>query len=190
MLLSLIDLDQQLFQFINSTCSNGVLDAIMPLWRNKYIWIPFYLLIISFLLINFGKKGYYTVLTLLLTAASSDLISSRLIKNLVARLRPCNDIGRFDDINVLVHCGGGYSFTSSHATNHFAIAVFMILWLGTEHKWLRVFFAFWAATVSLGQVYVGVHYPMDILGGALLGTIIAMFWFRFYSRSFPHPLRA
>lgn len=189
MLLSLIDIDQQLFHFINVSCSNEVLDSIIPLWRNKYVWIPFYLFIISFLIINFGKRGYHTVLMLLITAATSDLMSSRLVKNFVARLRPCNDLDRFEEINILVHCGSGYSFTSSHATNHFAIAIFVILWLGKEHKWVRWFFGFWAASIALGQVYVGVHYPLDIFGGALLGSIIAMFWYRFYVQTFPHPLR-
>lgn len=93
---------------------------------------------------------------LFVTAATSDLVSSRLVKNIVGRLRPCNDTDVFEHINVLVGCGGGYSFTSSHATNHFAIAVFMILWLGAENKWLRIMFGFWAVTISLGQVYVGV----------------------------------
>ena len=129
------------------------------------------------------------MLLLFLTAATSDLISSRFIKPMVERLRPCNDIDVFEQINVLVRCGGGYSFTSSHATNHFAIAIFVIFWLGKDFKWVRYFFGFWATTIALGQVYVGVHYPLDIFGGAILGTIIGLFWYRFYLRTFPHPLR-
>ncbi len=190
MLISLIEIDKLVFEFINTTCSNDFLDGIIPLWRNKYVWIPFYLAVISFLLINFGKKGYWVVLSLLLTAATSDLMSSRIIKPIVSRLRPCNDALQFEEINVLVRCGQGYSFTSSHATNHFAIAIFMILWLGSHHRNWRLFFAVWAFTISLGQVYVGVHYPLDIVGGALLGSIIAIFWFRFYDRHFDNPLHS
>jgi len=127
-LLSLIELDRILFESINVGMSNGIFDAIIPWIRNKYLWVPMYVFMIAFLLMNFGKKGYYALLCVLLTAASSDLISSRLIKNTVQRLRPCNSEDLFETINVLVGCGGGYSFTSSHATNHFALATFFILY--------------------------------------------------------------
>lgn len=187
-LLSLIELDRILFESINVGMSNGVFDAIIPWIRNKYVWVPMYVFMIAFLLMNFGKKGYYTLLCILLTAASSDLISSKLIKNTVQRIRPCNSEELFENINVLIGCGGGYSFTSSHATNHFALATFFILWMGTHFGNWKWVFAGWAFLIAFGQVYVGVHYPMDVFAGGILGVIIGKLWFWFYRRNFRHPL--
>jgi len=190
LLLSLIELDRILFESINVGMSNGVFDAIIPWIRNKYVWIPMYVFLIGFLLLNFGKRGYYTLLCILLTVASSDLISSRLIKTTVERIRPCNSEELFESINVLIRCGSGFSFTSSHAANHFALATFFILWMGNyfgNWKWL---FAGWAFIIAFAQVYVGVHYPMDVFAGGILGVIIGKLWFWFYQRNFRHPLMA
>jgi undecaprenyl-diphosphatase len=83
---------------------------------------------------------------------------------------------------LLEHCSGGFSFTSSHATNHFGFAMFVFLTtkdvFGKWGRWLFV----WAATISYGQVYVGVHYPVDILFGALLGICIGTLTAGYYNR--------
>ena len=83
-------------------------------------------------------------------------------------------------------CGSGYSFTSSHATNHFAIALFLVLLWGRKHPFLRYLFPLWAASIALAQVYVGVHYPLDIFVGSLLGVgigVLGYFSYRFLERS-------
>jgi len=72
----------------------------------------------------------------------------------------------------MVHCGSGYSFTSSHATNHFALAVFIFLTLGKLGWYFRWPFILWATIIAYSQVYVGVHFPLDIISGAILGTLI------------------
>lgn len=174
MIETLLQLDQALFFWINNDLHNPVLDWLMPYWRSKYTWIPFYLLLLGFSIWKFKRRGLYFILGLGLTVAISDQLSSELVKKSVQRVRPCNDVSIKDDVALLVRCGGGYSFTSSHATNHFAVAVFLILTLAGRYKYMRGALLFWAATIALGQVYVGVHYPLDILGGALLGSLVGI----------------
>lgn len=176
--------DHQLFHFINYTCSNAFFDAVLPVLRNKYTWIPVYVFIISYLVVNYGKKSYYALLFLIVTAALCDNISSQLIKKNVERLRPCrNEL--IVEKHTLVRCGSGYSFTSSHATNHFGISVFLLLLFRRFRKrWLSPILLTWAALVSISQVYVGVHFPLDILCGSILGAMIAFICFRVYQRYF------
>jgi membrane-associated phospholipid phosphatase len=165
-----MNLDQELFFFINNNMHIGWLDKIAPYWRSMYFWIPVYVFFMSYLLTNFDKKqAAIYILALGLTVGTADVISSRLIKNTVARLRPCNDENVKLKVKLLVPCGSGYSFTSSHATNHFAAAIFVILTFVGSRKWLKYSLLAWAASISIGQVYVGVHYPLDVFCGAILG---------------------
>lgn len=112
------------------------------------------------------------VLAVLLNFAASDLISSRLIKNNVERLRPCNDIELQDKMVKRVNCSGGYSFTSSHATNHFAMAVMLIFLFYRRWKPVLWIGLIWAGVISFAQVYVGVHFPLDVTVGSFLGIAI------------------
>jgi undecaprenyl-diphosphatase len=137
-----------------------------------YFWIPLYVFLIAYMSINFGKRGWIYILAVVLTVAVADQMSSQVIKKTVKRMRPCHDEKLKMQVKLLVRCGSGYSFTSSHAANHFAVAVFFILTLFKNHKYLKITALGWAATVAIGQVYVGVHYPSDILGGAVLGAAI------------------
>lgn len=148
------------------------MDAIMPYWRAKNFWIPLYILIATVAIKRFRLKGLYLILALGLTVGISDTLSSKVIKPAVHRLRPCNDPELKATAHVLVYCGKSYSFTSSHATNHFAVASFLSLTLGLFYPWSRKWLYLWAASIAYGQVYVGVHYPLDVIGGALLGLLI------------------
>lgn len=85
-------------------------------------------------------------------------------------------------INVLVNCGSGFSFTSSHATNHFGVGLAFILLFGKRIKWFIPAFLFWASSIALAQVYVGVHYPSDIFAGAVLGSLIATIIYGIYHK--------
>lgn len=180
---SLIHLDQYLFHLINYEWSNVVFDAIFPLYRNKYFWIPVYLFIILFFVYNYGKRSYFIILFLILTAGFADIISSKVIKNQVERVRPCRS-EQVIQKRTLVRCGSGYSFTSSHATNHFALSFFLIFFFKRRSWWLKGLLLFWAVSVSFGQVYVGVHYPLDVVGGAILGIIIATVLYYFFNKYF------
>lgn len=151
--------------------------------RSKYFNTLYFFLLI-FILINFGRKAIPWILCFIVIVTLSDQISSHLLKPMVSRPRPCHDPLLLDKIRLLLHnCSDNPSFTSSHASNHFAMAVFIFLTLQPYlKKWSYLFF-FWAATIGYGQVYIGVHYPTDVIGGALLGTCIGYFFaFQFNKR--------
>lgn len=168
----LILFDDTLFFLVNSGCQNAFFDWLMPLLRNKYIWLPFYIFIASFLLLNFQRKGLVALVALVLAVAVADNISSQLIKKSVQRLRPCKVLEPQKDMYLRVPCGSGYSFPSSHATNHFTVATYLVLLLGRLFKWIKLPLVLWATTIAFAQVYVGVHYPLDVIGGALLGILV------------------
>lgn len=172
MLDTLLEWDQWLFHIINYDWHNGLLDVIMPYWREKKLWIPLYLIIGGFALYRYRLKGLYFILAAALTIAIADPVSSQLIKKNVQRDRPCREASLQQEVNLLIPCGGGYSFTSSHATNHFAIGVFLFLTIGQLFRSWRWLFLVWAASIAFGQVYVGVHYPLDVTAGALVGSLI------------------
>lgn len=165
-------LDYQLFELFNQYLSNSFFDQIMPFWRNKYFWAPVYLFVIIYMATSGYRKWWLILLILLLTMGLSDIMSSHLIKPYFGRLRPCNTALWAEQIHLLVPCGGGYSFTSSHATNHFTLATLLSFVFAQKRSWVLPVSMFWAFSISYGQVYVGVHYPMDILFGALLGLSI------------------
>jgi len=168
----LIQLDHQAFLGINQGLANPFFDWIMPLLRNRFFWIPLYFFLIVFLARHYKKFGWICVLFLLITFAISDFVSASMIKPIFERLRPCNEIGFREDIRSLVHCGGGFSFPSSHATNHFAIGVFLIVVFAHRWKPIIPLALGWAFSISFAQVYVGVHFPIDVTVGALLGSLV------------------
>ncbi len=166
----LLDLDRYLFELINIHWSNSFFDVILPLFREKLFWAPFYVFLLTYALVNLHKKRWFFIGMLLMTVALADLTSSELIKKTVQRPRPCQTMADIPDMHLLAHCGSGYSFTSSHAANHFAIAVFLMFTIFQRPKWVRYGLFLWAFMISYAQVYVGVHYPLDILGGSLVGV--------------------
>jgi len=180
----LIQWDTHLFHLINSDWANPFFDFLLPILRNKYTWMPLYLFLASFFIINFKKKGVFIVLALALTVGISDATSSHLIKKSVKRLRPCKVLEKPSDLHLLVRCGSGYSFPSSHAANHFSMAVFLFLTLGKIARWTKAPLLIWAASICYAQVYVGVHFPLDVLAGALLGSLIALVCYGIYNRMF------
>lgn len=178
---SILDIDKAAFQYINTDLTNGLFDAVIPWLREPVFWAPIYIFIIAFCLLNFGKKGYFIIVFLALTAGSADFISNTVIKKNVERLRPCRALDA-DEVIKRVHCGSGYSFTSNHAANHFAISWYLIFLLPVGFKRLKIGLGFWAFAVAFAQVYVGVHYPLDVISGALLGVCIAAFWSAMFRR--------
>ena len=168
----LLQLDYRLFEWINHGWQHPWLDIIMPYWREKTTWIPAYLLMVGILVWKYRLKTLYFVIALGITVGVADQVSSELIKKNVERLRPCRESKLEPAARTLIHCGGGYSFTSSHATNHFAVAVFLFFSWGLRWKKWRWLLLLWAASIALGQVYVGVHYPLDITVGAIIGSLL------------------
>lgn len=185
MIESIQQFDLELFLKIHRGLSNGFFDWLMPLMRNRFFWSPLYVFILIFCIKQYQKQGYYIIGMALFTFAASDLISSRVIKPWISRVRPCNDLTLVNDIIHRVPCGSGFSFPSAHATNHFAIAVFLICVFYSRWKPILPIGLFWAFIISFAQVYVGVHYPVDVTAGALLGTLIALICSRMFKKLQP-----
>ncbi|BDS12693.1 phosphatase PAP2 family protein [Aureispira anguillae] len=178
MLEHLIEWDQAAFGLINGTWHNDFLDVILPYWRNKKTWIPLYALLLLIIGKDRGFKTVWVLIIIGLTIGLSDQVSSQWIKKTIERIRPCNDTN-LGAVRELVPCGGGYSFTSSHATNHFAFAMqlFLLFRLNWQKRYFVLLF-FWAGLIAYSQVYVGVHYPLDVTMGAILGCFLAwiVYW--------------
>jgi undecaprenyl-diphosphatase len=182
--------DFKIFEWINTGMSSPLMDFFMPWLREPIFWLPLYVFLIAYVLFNFGKKSYWFILFTILTVSTSDMTSSRLIKKNVQRARPCHYVESHPDLTVIkrVRCGSGYSFTSSHATNHFAVATFLIMVLGIFLPILKPWLWVWAGMISLAQVYVGVHFPLDILAGALLGIFIGYIYARLFKHYYGHTI--
>ena len=127
---AILGLDEQLFKIINGGWHVDWLDYVMPYWRDKKFWYPLYLGLLGFLIYRFRIKGIYFILFLIANIGLADTVSSKLFKPNIQRVRPCNDPALAEDVVLLVGCGRAYSFTSSHAANHFAIAGFFVVALG------------------------------------------------------------
>jgi membrane-associated phospholipid phosphatase len=180
----LLDFDHWLFQKINQVWINPFFDLILPFARQQEFWYFFYLFLLVFALVNFGIRGCWWAVSLIMTVIISDLISSSLIKQAIFRLRPCRDPELAEQVRVLVnYCPQSSSFTSSHACNHFAAAWFIFITLNQTGSWRWLLFA-WASIICYAQVYVGVHFPLDIFGGAVVGTTIGYGMSIFFRKQF------
>ena len=180
--MSISNIDHHFFHFINQACANPVLDTLCPIARDKNTWMPFYIMGGVLVLYKYRWQGLWMAVCAALAILAADQ-SANLIKHFVHRLRPC----AIEQVHMLVACSHTFSFPSNHATNHFAIAVFLSL-VFRKIRWLPYVLIFWAAFISLSQVYVGLHYPTDIACGALLGTLvgwIAFLIFKFIKQRFP-----
>ena len=168
----LLQLDRHLFYFINHDLANPFFDWIMPYLRNPKFWIPLYIFIIGFCIWKFKRQGIIIIILLALSAGFADFTSASIIKPLVKRARPCRDpVVSKTDIE-RVDCGPAYSFPSTHATDHFAMAFFLIIVFHKKWRWIWLWAILWAGTISFAQVYVGVHFPVDVFCGALYGIFV------------------
>lgn len=175
-------IDLQLFYMINGDFTNAFLDVILPPIRNKYFWAPLYIFIIVFVIKEYKVKGIFLILFLLISFALSDFLSAGIIKPIVQRIRPCNDVSLTGTIRNLVDCGPGFSFVSAHASNHFAIATFLILSFYARWKGILLVGLIWAAAICYAQVYVGVHYPFDVICGAGVGAFCGWITYKFFKQ--------
>jgi membrane-associated phospholipid phosphatase len=169
----LLQFDRHLFHFINHDLANPFFDAVMPWLRNAKNWIPLYILLIVFFIWRYKKTGLLIIVVMSLTAGFADFTSASIAKKLIKRDRPCNDpIVSKTDILRIAACGTGYSFPSTHATDHFAAAFFLIMLFYKKWRWIWLWGILWAGLISFAQVYVGVHFPIDVFCGALYGILI------------------
>lgn len=173
----LIELDKQLFTAINSGMSNAFFDVVLPPIRNMYFWAPLYIALCGFFIWKFKKASILVIGLWIITIFAGDRISAGIFKPGFKRIRPYYEQTLQEDIIKRVDQTKSYSFISSHATNHFAMSVFLsiVFWMRYRKRWITVTLISWAAAVSFAQIYVGVHYPFDILGGMIIGTLIGLF---------------
>lgn len=183
MLQKIIDLDRYLFLKINQESKNSFFDTVMPFLREAKFWAPLYIFLWLFVLINFGKKAVWWGITAIATITITDTISSKIIKPLIARPRPCLDPEFAVNVRLLAnYCGSNGSFTSSHAANHFGLAMFLFITMRhIAPKSIYLFFI-WAFFICYSQIYTGVHYPTDVTGGAVLGILTGLVTGTFFNR--------
>lgn len=173
MLETILKWDKELFIKINNDWTSPVLDNIFPWYRYQNAWLPLYLFLLLFLLMNYGWRIWPFVVTVALTVTATDQLSSHVVKLFINKPRPCQDASLEEHVRLLLnYCPGNPGFTSSHATNHFGIACLFFFTLYPIFKKLGYWWFVWAATICYAQVYVGIHFPLDVIGGAILGTII------------------
>lgn len=161
------------FLWLNSFHS-PVWDKIMFWVTYRFTWIPLYLYIIYFLFKNIRIDFVRSLLFVLISVGLADRITSGLMKPYFQRLRPCHDPVIQHLVHVVGNCGGQYGFVSSHASNSFALVAALII-LFKNYKIdskIPLFLFFWAIVVSYSRVYVGVHFPTDIIIGGLIGFLI------------------
>lgn len=159
----LYSIDLEVFYFINHTISNSLFDKLMPYLTEVKHWYITYVILILMSYFKGGRIGKIAAIGAIFLIIASDQFSSTFLKNLIGRIRPCNAL---PDVNILSFCSGSYSFPSSHAVNNFAAAVFFYR-LFPKLKWVLISVA---ALMAFTRPYVGVHYPSDILAGALIGS--------------------
>lgn len=169
----IIKWDQRLFFHINGQWTNTFLDKLLLWFRTSDNWIPLYVFFLIFLIKKLKVKTWKWVLLAIVNVTLTDQVSSNFFKPFVHRLRPCQDPQVLDKVKLVVdHCLTSFSFTSSHAANHFGIATFIFFTLQPLLNNYRYLFFVWAGIISYAQVYVGVHYPIDVFAGAFIGIFI------------------
>ena len=170
----LIRADKYVFRVVNGKWHNEFLDTVLPFLRSSVFWMPLYLFFVIFILMNFKRGGWF-ILFAVCTVALTDIISSHIIKTTIFRIRPCRDPELMGLVHFIVpYCPQSSSFTSSHAAIHFGLATFVTVILYPYlKKWMYISYG-WAFAIVYAQVYVGIHYPLDVLAGALVGVLAGL----------------
>lgn len=180
MLEQLIEYDKELFLWLNGL-GNTSWDGFWMFMTNKLNSIPVYILL---LVLSYKQLGLKKTILLVISIAVLITVTDQLanfFKYGVQRLRPCYD----EDINTLMRlvknsCGGKYGYFSAHAANNMAVAVFFTFLLRAKYKYLPLFLLLWACLVGYSRIYIGVHFPLDVFSGMIVGLIMAWLFYKLY----------
>lgn len=179
MLETLLNWDTQLLLFLNEA-QTPFWDKVMWAFSDKEFWYPFYGLLIILMGWRYKWNAVITIIFIAIAITLADQISVKCFKFVFERLRPSHNPDIKEQVNILNgYRGGQFGFVSSHAANTFALAAFTTRLF--KHKYFTWFIFIWAAVVSYSRIYLGVHYPMDIIGGALLGMGLGFLVFYLYN---------
>ena len=171
---SLSTIDTDLFLYLNSLHTSW-LDKVMVVLTDMWVWMPLYLLLIYWTVKQYGKHCWWVFLVLGIVILFTDQLASHVCKPVFQRLRPCYNTD-FQDIIHLPKgmAGGKYGFVSSHAANTFGVATFLIPVLREYRPWPAILLLLWAFISSYSRIYIGYHYPGDILCGTIIGILVGM----------------
>ena len=178
----LLPTDQSIFLFFNGLYSSWA-DVFFYWVSNRFVWIPFYAILAFFLIKKWRKKSIPIFIALILCIFLTDQ-SCNLIKHSVQRPRPSHDPVLSEQVHLVakpdgtLYKGGPYGFPSSHAANSMALALWVILYLGEKRKWLIIIMLCWVLLLSYSRIYLGVHYPSDLMVGWILGACWALVLWR------------
>lgn len=172
MLEQLKSIDTDLFLALNGAHS-PFFDFVMFWASDKWIWIPLYVFFTYLLFKQYGKRAWILVIMAGLAVVLSDLTATLLFKNVFQRPRPCHEPSLEGIIHLVNRqCGGNYGFISSHAANSFALAAFLSLSLGKKIRFFTPLIIMWALLLCYSRIYLGVHYPGDVIAGAIWGAAL------------------
>ena len=171
-------LDRELFLLINSF-NSPFFDQVMYIISGKLTWVPLYIVILAAIGRKYRRKFFPVVLFISLAVLLADQGSVQIFKNTVQRLRPCHEPSLEGMVHLVENrCGGLYGFVSSHASNAFNVALISLLFI--RKRWFSVSIVIWAALVGYSRIYLGVHYPGDVICGSLFGTLTGWSVYKLY----------